>query len=81
MSQAFIVLTISSPAAWRRSSPNVIATPDHRDAIKQALSAHYFDVSRLETSTRTSATTKCVNSTRISWPIPENVSPSINQGC
>jgi len=26
----------------------VIATPDHRDAIKQALSAHYFDVSRLE---------------------------------
>src|SRR4029453_671185 len=26
----------------------VIATPEHRDAIKQALAAHYFDVSRLE---------------------------------
>ncbi len=26
----------------------VIATPEHRDAIKQSLSAHYFDVARLE---------------------------------
>src|SRR6185503_19025359 len=26
----------------------VIATPEHRDAIKQSLSAHYFDISRLE---------------------------------
>jgi hypothetical protein len=26
----------------------VIATPEHRDAIKQSLSAHYFDVLRLE---------------------------------
>jgi len=33
------------------------------------------------TSTQTPASRTCVNSTRISCPIPENVSPSINQGC
>jgi hypothetical protein len=60
----------------RRFSRRADAFHRPRDAATDVRSAG----TQWAISTRTSASRTCVNTTRISCPIPENVSPSISQG-